>query len=95
MKYFLFILVGCLLGFFTAKLLIKPKEYAPVIIHTDTYKPKYEAANALIYKQYLRIDSLKKLQKQKYIIVYEKTRDSIPSNNIPRSFRELADYLNQ
>jgi hypothetical protein len=95
MKYFLFILVGCALGFLAAKLFIKPKELAPVVIHTDTYKPKYEAANALIYKQYLKIDSLKNLQKQKYIIVYEKTNDSIPTNNIPRSFTELADYLNK
>lgn len=95
MKYFLFIIIGLALGLLGAKLLIKPKKYAPVIIHTDTYKPKYEAVNALIYKQYLKIDSLKKIQKQKYIIIYETYNDSIPANNIPKSFRELADYLNQ
>lgn len=95
MKYFLFILVGCLLGLFAAKLFFKPKEYTPVVIHTDTYKAKYEVAFNSLRKKDLVIDSLKKLQKQKYIIVYETTNDSISTNNIPKSFRELANYLNQ
>lgn len=93
MKYFLFILVGCALGFLAAKLLIKPKETYPVVIHTDDYRVKYETSFEIIRKQYIKIDSLKKIPKPKFIIVYEKTNDSIRTDNIPRSFLELSEYL--